>query len=63
MPAGSKTAFGSSDIGNVSIKIPAIHDYLSITDEEIPAHSKEYAKAAAEPAADEICIKGHRDWQ
>ena len=36
----------------------AIHDYLSITDEEIPAHSKEYAKAAAEPAADEICIKG-----
>ena len=50
--------FGSSDIGNVSIKIPAIHDYLSITDEEIPAHSKEYAKAAAEPAADEICIKG-----
>lgn len=58
MPAGSKTAFCSSDIGNVSIKIPAIHDYLSITDEEIPAHSKEYAKAAAEPAADEICIKG-----
>ena len=58
MPAGSKTAFGSSDIGNVSIKIPAIHDYLSITDEEIPAHSKEYAKAAAEPTADEICIKG-----
>ena len=53
-----KLLFGSSDIGNVSIKIPAIHDYLSITDEEIPAHSKEYAKAAAEPAADEICIKG-----
>ena len=53
-----KLLFGSSDIGNVSIKIPAIHDYLSITDEEIPAHSKEYAKAAAEPTADEICIKG-----
>ena len=53
-----KAQYGSSDIGNLSIKIPAIHDYLSITDEEIPAHSKEYAKAAAEPAADEICIKG-----
>ena len=34
------------------------HDYLSITDEEIPAHSSQYAKAAAEPGADEICIKG-----
>lgn len=53
-----KLLFGSSDIGNVSIKIPAIHDYLSITDEEIPAHSSQYAKAAAEPGADEICIKG-----
>ena len=53
-----KLLFGSSDIGNVSMKIPAIHDYLSITDEEIPAHSSQYAKAAAEPGADEICIKG-----
>ena len=42
----------------MSIKIPAIHDYLSITDEEIPAHSSQYAKVAAEPGADEICIKG-----
>lgn len=48
-----KLLFGSSDIGNVSIKIPAIHDYLSITDEEIPAHSGQYAKAAADPGADE----------
>lgn len=51
--------FGSSDIGNVSIRIPAIHDYLSITDDPgINAHSKEYAEAAVSPQADEICIKG-----
>lgn len=51
--------YGSSDIGNVSIKIPAIHDYLSITDDKtIQSHSKAYAEAAATPQADEICIKG-----
>ena len=51
--------FGSSDIGNVSIKIPAIHDYLSITDDEsIRAHSAQYAAAAVLPQADEICVKG-----
>lgn len=54
-----KELFGSSDIGNVSIHIPAIHDYLSITDDaSIQSHSKEYARVAGEPAADEICIKG-----
>lgn len=51
--------FGSSDIGNVSIRIPAIHDYLSITDDaSIEAHSSGYARAAAGPEADRICILG-----
>ena len=51
--------YGSSDVGNVSIKLPAIHDYLSITDDKtIQSHSKAYAEAAATPQADEICIKG-----
>lgn len=51
--------YGSSDIGNVSIKLPAIHDYLSITDDKtIQSHSKAYAAAAATEEADEICIKG-----
>ncbi len=51
--------YGSSDIGNVSIKLPAIHDYLSITDDKtIQSHSKAYADAAATPQADDICLKG-----
>lgn len=51
--------YGSSDIGNVSIKIPAIHDYLSITDDKsVQSHSSEYTKAAAMPQADDVCIKG-----
>mgnify|MGYP002509890098 CR=1 FL=1 len=54
-----KKQYGSSDIRNVSIKIPAIHDYLSITDDaSIQAHTVEYAEAAASPKAQEICLKG-----
>ncbi len=54
-----KKQYGSSDIGNVSIKIPAIHDYLSITnDAAIRAHTSAYAKASITPEADDVCIKG-----
>jgi amidohydrolase len=54
-----KKQYGSSDIGNVSIKLPIIHDYLSITDDKtIQAHTKEYAAAARTPEALEICLKG-----
>ena len=54
-----KKQYGSSDIGHVSIKIPAIHDYLSITDDaSIQAHTVEYAEAAASPEAQEVCLKG-----
>ena len=54
-----KKQYGSSDIGNVSIKIPVIHDYLSITDDTtIQAHTVEYAKAAGSPEAFEVCLKG-----
>ena len=54
-----KKQYGSSDIGNVSIKIPAIHDYLSITDDEtIQGHTIEYANAAGSLEAQEICLKG-----
>ncbi|MBD3192600.1 MAG: amidohydrolase [Candidatus Heimdallarchaeota archaeon] len=51
MPEGS--GLGSSDIGNVSQVVPAIHPYLSISEESIPGHSKEFAKAA-------ISERGHQ---
>ena len=49
---------GSSDIGNVSIRIPVIHEYLSITEEGVRAHSKAFAEAAISARGNEICIKG-----
>jgi len=53
-----KKQYGSSDIGNVSIKMPIIHDYLSIADDGVNAHSVEFADAAISARADEACIIG-----
>ena len=58
-----KLLFGSSDIGNVSIKIPAIHDYLSITDEEIPHIPKNMPKQQQNRLQMRSASRGHRDWQ
>lgn len=37
---------GSTDMGNVSQVVPAIHPYIEIAEEGIAGHSKEFAKAA-----------------
>ncbi len=49
--------YGSSDIGNISLHIPAIHDYISIAPEGTQSHHPDFAAAAASPRADEVCIK------
>lgn len=36
---------GSSDLGNVSHRIPAIHPYIAITDGPTPGHTREFASA------------------
>jgi amidohydrolase len=47
---------GSSDMGNVSWRLPAIHPYLAICDEGVPGHSTEFRDAAATPRADEATL-------
>jgi amidohydrolase len=42
---------GSSDIGNVSLVLPAIHPYLRIAPEGTPGHSHAMAEAAGGPEA------------
>jgi amidohydrolase len=49
---------GSSDIGNVSIRIPAIHEYLKIADAGVRAHSSQFADAAVSDRADAVCLLG-----
>lgn len=54
-----KMQYGSSDIGNVSIVMPIIHDYLSITDDKtVQAHNYSYTVAACKPEALETARKG-----
>lgn len=40
---------GSSDIGNVSTRVPAIHPFVAILDEDASDHTPEFAAAAAGP--------------
>ena len=47
---------GSSDIGNVSQVIPAIHPYIAIAPEDIAGHTNEFRKASASPAGHEGLI-------
>lgn len=47
---------GSSDMGNVSQVLPAIHPSIAICDEGVPGHSIEFRDAAALPRADEVTL-------
>jgi amidohydrolase len=48
---------GSSDIGNVSLVLPAIHPYLQIADEGTPGHSHAMAAAAVSPQAQQRMLR------
>jgi len=50
--------YGSSDIGNVSLKMPVIHDYLWIAPAGVNSHHKDFTAHAASPRADEVVVKG-----
>ena len=49
-------SMGSSDIGNVSIVVPAIHEYLSIAPESVNSHSLDFCQAAISPRGDQIVL-------
>ncbi len=49
---------GSSDIGNVSQRVPAIHPYLAICEKGIGGHTPQFAEAAASERADELVATG-----
>jgi amidohydrolase len=49
-------ATGSSDIGNVSLVVPSIHEYLSIAPEGTLEHTEAFCTAAASPRADDVVL-------
>lgn len=52
----ARESYGSLDAGNVSQVCPTIHPYFSISDENIIAHTKEFAEATNKPKAYEGMI-------
>jgi metal-dependent amidase/aminoacylase/carboxypeptidase family protein len=48
---------GSSDMGNVSEVVPAIHPYISIGPEDLVGHTPEFREAAGSAAGSEGLIQ------
>jgi metal-dependent amidase/aminoacylase/carboxypeptidase family protein len=48
---------GSSDIGNVSLVLPAIHPYLQVMDAGTPTHSLAMTEAVAQPRAQQAMLR------
>jgi len=44
------SAFGSTDMGNVSQLVPSIHPMVAIAPQEVAVHSPQFASAAASEA-------------
>jgi len=47
---------GSSDIGNVSIVVPAIHEYLAIVPDTINSHSDGFREASISSRGDDVVL-------
>ena len=47
---------GSTDMGNVSVRVPSIHPNVAITSPGTPAHSHVFAEAAVSPEADAAIV-------
>jgi metal-dependent amidase/aminoacylase/carboxypeptidase family protein len=51
-------SFGSTDMGNVSHVVPAVHLLIDITGSEpLGLHTREFAQAAAQPLADTALVR------
>lgn len=51
-----KARVGSSDIGNVSMIVPTIHEYLAIASEEVQGHTEAFREAACSPRGDQVVL-------
>jgi amidohydrolase len=55
MPAGSS---GSTDMGNVSHRVPSIHPMISCAPPNVVIHNPEFARWAGSETGDKACIDG-----
>jgi amidohydrolase len=50
-PDDGEAGYGSTDCGNLSQALPAIHPYIRISPDGVPGHSREFAEWARSPLA------------
>jgi len=53
-----ETLSGSTDLGNVSVRVPSIHPMLGIASPELSLHTSEFAAAAGSPDGDRGVLDG-----
>jgi amidohydrolase len=58
MPLRSPVPSGSTDMGNVSVRIPSIHPKVAVSPSTTPVHTAEFAEYAGSPSGDEAVIDG-----
>jgi amidohydrolase len=60
LPAGvvPESFTGSTDLGNVSVRVPAIHPTMAIAPIGVSIHNPEFTRYAAGPEADRGCVDG-----
>jgi amidohydrolase len=58
MPLRSPVPSGSTDMGNVSVRVPAIHPKVAISPSTVPVHTAEFARYAGSPSGDEAVLDG-----
>ena len=58
MPLRSPVPSGSTDMGNVSVRVPAIHPKVTISPSTVPVHTAEFAHYAGSPSGDEGVLNG-----
>jgi amidohydrolase len=49
---------GSTDMGNVSVRVPSIHPKIAIGPSTVSLHSREFARCAVSPEADAAVVDG-----
>lgn len=57
-PTPDRVVVGSTDMGNVSYAVPAIHPMIQAADDGVPIHTPEFAVAAAGPQGDRAVLDG-----
>lgn len=58
VPPAPDEPMGSTDMGNVSQVVPALHPYLSVVSEEIAGHTVEFREACVSPTGRSVMLDG-----